>query len=111
MDSVTRRVAALILAVHVGAVFAQTPADRQLIDLERQAARAIVRHDRAVLEGFLADEYLFIDEDGNVANRTQDLALATSRELNIASITYGSDVKVRLYDSRRYLRDRDDDRV
>jgi hypothetical protein len=62
----------------------------------RAAGDAQVRKDKSALEQLFADDYSYIHSNGIVANKAEEIAAATSADMNLTSLTF-SDLKARLY--------------
>jgi ketosteroid isomerase-like protein len=100
---VPRAVAIAVLSSVVGlatAAFAQAPADKVLVErLTTQADawdKAIVRKDRAAIEGNMADDFRQIDGAGNVETKKSFVDGLVSNDLVIDPYTV-EDFDVRLY--------------
>ena len=70
--------------------------EAELRALNRQAAEMQMRHDVGTATRLLADEYIFVQADGQVTNKAQNLAVIGSAEFVCESLIT-SDVEVRLY--------------
>jgi len=73
------------------------PVERELRRLNQQAAEMQVRHDVAAAERLLADEYVFLQADGQVSNKAQNIAVLGSADFVCESFTT-EDVQVRVYE-------------
>ena len=75
---------------------APTQTERELLKLEDEWSQASLKRDAAALQRFYADEYVFIDEDGVVTNRVNELKNLTSGEFRLESYKF-DEMRVRLY--------------
>lgn len=73
-----------------------------LLRLEERWDDALVKKDRATLEGILAPGFMFIDADGSITRRAQLLEGVMAPELEIDPFVT-RDVEVRLYDKTAVL--------
>lgn len=71
-------------------------ADQELLKLEQDWTNANLKADAAVLEHILADDYTWINPDGVLRTKAQNIALIKSGELVIPSMVT-DDMKVRIY--------------
>ena len=63
------------LAIFVAASSAERPSDeRQILALEEAWGRALVKEDRAALEGIVDADFTFIEPDGSLLDRAAYLA-------------------------------------
>ena len=85
-----------VLAASFGWTQVPSPAEQELVKLERAWADALVKRDVAVVQQIYADEYVDTDPDGVVTNKAQDLANLTSGALKLAAQTL-ADLKVHVY--------------
>jgi ketosteroid isomerase-like protein len=95
-----KRFASLLLMSVLGTpgAWAQTPAgpEQALLNVETAWSQAAVNRDRARLEPFYADEYIFTNEDGLASNKAKEIADITSGTFRLTSFRF-SDLKVHLY--------------
>ena len=71
-------------------------AEQELLQLEQEWTNANVKADVAVLDRILADDYTWINQDGVLRTKAQNIELIRSRELVIPSMVT-DDMKVRIY--------------
>jgi ketosteroid isomerase-like protein len=93
-------VVVLVLAV---AAKAQTPAQtevehstQELITLENEWAKSVVKLDLAFMEQILADDYTWTDPEGNVHTKAEEIASIKSGQ-GVVTSCVSDDVKVRVY--------------
>jgi len=80
---------------------AKTPAaskgvEQQLIKLENEWNDAVVKRDAAALEKIEADDYTFIDAEGTLWTKAQDVATFKSGDY-VATSMVADELKVRVY--------------
>ena len=80
--------------------FAQSggSASDEVLRAVRTAGDAQIKGDKATLERFTADDFLYVHSSGTVANKADELAAATAGDMKWTSISY-SDLKARIYDN------------
>ena len=71
-------------------------AERELRQLNDQAAKMQVDHDVATARRLLADDYVFLQADGNVSNKVQNLGIIGDPAFVCESLAT-EDVHVRVY--------------
>jgi ketosteroid isomerase-like protein len=74
----------------------RTVAEKELRQLNQEAADMQVRKDVRAAERLLADDYLFLQADGNVSNKAQNLAVLRDAAFVCRAFTT-EDVVVRVY--------------
>ena len=74
----------------------QNPADSALRQLNREAAEMQVRKDVKAADRLLADDYVFLQADGNVSNKAQNLAVLRDAAF-VCEAFATEDVVVRVY--------------
>jgi hypothetical protein len=95
------KIAGLIVFMFVMAsIYAQQPlpAEKQILKLEDDWARALKTKDRQVLDAIVAPNFTFIEPDGTVKNRDEYLADRTSEIADIESFEL-ADLKVSLFEN------------
>ena len=75
---------------------AKSSVEADIRALNDQVAQMQVRHDVAMASRLLADEYIFIQADGQVTNKAQNVAVIGSADFVCDSLTT-SNVAVRVY--------------
>jgi ketosteroid isomerase-like protein len=70
--------------------------ERELLAVEAAWDDAIVRKDRAALEGIIAEDFILVGTDGRVSNRSEMLDAVLSSDLHIEPFET-RDVRVRIY--------------
>jgi ketosteroid isomerase-like protein len=70
--------------------------EQQLLQMNRAAADMQVRKDAAAADRLLADDYVFLQADGQVSNKAQNIAVLRDPAFVCESVTT-EDVKVRLF--------------
>jgi ketosteroid isomerase-like protein len=72
----------------------QNPEGQELVQIEHEFGEAYKQHDAATLGRFLADDFFYTDEDGQILNKAQYLDRAAHTRLD----SYGfDDMNARLY--------------
>jgi Ketosteroid isomerase homolog len=71
-------------------------AEQELLNLERQWKEAVVKKDVAALQRLYADDYISVDSEGAIWNKTEDIEIDTSGQFNLESFRL-EDMKVRTY--------------
>ncbi len=74
----------------------QKQAERELRQLNRDVADMQVRKDAGAAERLLADDYVFLQADGNVSDKAQNIAVIRDPAFVCQSLI-AEDVKVRVY--------------
>jgi hypothetical protein len=74
----------------------QSAVETELRRLNNEVSQMQVRKDAAAAERLLADEYLFIQGDGQVSNKSQNVAILRSPDFECQALTT-DDVQVRVY--------------
>jgi ketosteroid isomerase-like protein len=74
----------------------QKDAERYIIESERQWAESIVSGDTSAIERFLADDFLGVDTDGTLYDKTKTIADTRSSPKEFVS-NHLNDAKVRFY--------------
>jgi ketosteroid isomerase-like protein len=95
------KIAGLIVFMFVMAsIYAQQPlpAEKQILKLEDDWARALKTKDRQVLDAIVAPNFTFIEPDGTVKNRDEYLADRTSEIADIESFEL-ADLKVSVFEN------------
>ncbi|MHC1767250.1 MAG: DUF1579 family protein [Verrucomicrobiia bacterium] len=93
-DSKTWRPLAVVQYTKVSPLTAN--AEQELINLEKAWAEAVVTRDLTFLERNLGEEYTFVDAEGTVMTKTQQLAQMSSGEY-VTTSAVNDAVKVRVY--------------
>jgi ketosteroid isomerase-like protein len=97
--------ATVVLAVACAITLGQTKkpdqtttaaAEQEIIKLENALMEASIKKDRATLERFYADEYLYIHSNGSVTNKTPEIAEDMAGGSKWTSFSY-SQTKVRFF--------------
>ena len=70
--------------------------EEELLKLEKEFARAIVKNDAEAIEQFLADDWVIIDPDGGVIDKSRFLGVIKSGTLT-HEMMESDDVWVRIY--------------
>ncbi|MEJ7698452.1 MAG: nuclear transport factor 2 family protein [Pyrinomonadaceae bacterium] len=70
--------------------------EQELMQLERDWAKATVNRDASALDRIEADDYIFTDADGSLVTKKQDIADITSGNLTAESINV-DEMKVRVF--------------
>jgi ketosteroid isomerase-like protein len=70
--------------------------EEELLKLEKEFARAIVKNDAEAIRQFLADEWVIIDADGGIIEKARFLGVVESGAL-IHEMMESDDVEVRIY--------------
>jgi ketosteroid isomerase-like protein len=88
----------LMTVLGAPAAWAQAPAgpEQALLTVETEWSQAAVNRDRAKLDRFYADEYVFTNEDGVTSNKAKEIANITSGTFRLISFKF-SDLKVHIY--------------
>jgi len=73
-------------------------AAEEVLRAVRAAGDAQIKGDKATLERFTSDDFLYVHSSGSVANKADELAALTAGDMKWTSITY-SDLKARVYDN------------
>ena len=68
----------------------------ELLNLEKEFAQAIIKNDAEAIERFLADDWLIIDPDGGIIDRSRFLGVIKSGALT-HEMMESDDVSVRIY--------------
>lgn len=71
-------------------------AEQELLNLERQWKEAVVKKDVAALQRLYADDYISVDSEGAIWNKTDDIEIDTAGMFRLESFRL-EDMKVRLY--------------
>lgn len=74
-----------------------TAVEAELRRLNNDVTQMQIRKDAAVAERLLADEYVFIQADGQVSNKAQNVEILRSPDFECQALTT-DDVQVRVYD-------------
>lgn len=85
-----------------GAVSAANPGDveQELIKLDQEWSNVYSKSDpgnQAVLERILADEYMYVEHDGRITDKEQDLAFLKTLGPATESVATNTDYRVRVY--------------
>ena len=88
----------LLNSLRIDATAGQTgpSVEAELRTLNNRVVEMQVRHDVKTADQLLADEYIFVQADGQVTNKSQNMAVIGSPEFICESLTT-SDVEVRVY--------------
>jgi ketosteroid isomerase-like protein len=88
----------LMTALVTPGAWAQAPAgpEQALLTVETAWSQAAVGRDRAALDRFYADEYIFTNEDGVASNKAKEIADITSGAFRLTSFKF-SDFNVHVY--------------
>ena len=89
-------VAVLIFGV---AILARTQAgsvEQELMNLENEWAKSVVKLDLAFMDRILADDYTWTDPAGNVHTKTEEIASIKSGE-GVVTSSVNDEMKVRVY--------------
>ncbi len=70
--------------------------EQELMQMERDWAKATVNRDASALDRIEADDYIFTDADGSLVTKKQDIADITSGNLTAESINV-DEMKVRVF--------------
>jgi ketosteroid isomerase-like protein len=70
--------------------------EEELLKLEKEFARAIVKNDAEAIRQFLADEWVIIDADGGIIDKARFLGVVESGALT-HEMMESDDVEVRIY--------------
>ena len=70
--------------------------EEELLKLEKEFARAIVKNDAEAIRQFLADDWVIIDADGGMINKARFLGVVESGALT-HEMMESDDVEVRIY--------------
>ena len=70
--------------------------EEELLKLEKEFARAIVKNDAEAIRQFLADDWVIIDADGGIINKARFLGVVESGALT-HEMMESDDVGVRIY--------------
>jgi ketosteroid isomerase-like protein len=70
--------------------------EEELLKLEKEFARAIVKNDAEAIRQFLADEWVIIDADGGIIEKARFLGVVESGALT-HEMMESDDVEVRIY--------------
>jgi ketosteroid isomerase-like protein len=73
-----------------------TSPEQTVIALETSWSQAAIARDRAVLDRFYADEYVFTNEDGVTTNKAKEIANITSGTFRLTAFKF-NDLKVHVY--------------
>src|SRR4029450_8276545 len=68
----------------------------ELLKLENDFAQAVVKNDADAIDGFLADDWIVVDPDGGIIDKTRFLGVIRSGALSHESME-SADWRVRLY--------------
>jgi ketosteroid isomerase-like protein len=68
----------------------------ELLKLEKDFAQAVVKNDADAIDGFLADDWIVVDPDGGIIDKTRFLGVIRSGALSHESME-SADWRVRLY--------------
>ena len=71
-------------------------AEQELLNLERQWKEAVVKKDVATLQRLYADDYISVDSEGAIWNKTDDIEIDTAGMFRLESFRL-EEMKVRLY--------------
>jgi ketosteroid isomerase-like protein len=70
--------------------------EEELLKLEKEFARAIVKNDAEAIRQFLADDWVIIDADGGIIDKARFLGVVESGALT-HEMMESDDVEVRIY--------------
>jgi ketosteroid isomerase-like protein len=70
--------------------------EEELLKIEKEFARAIVKNDAEAIRQFLADEWVIIDADGGIIEKARFLGVVESGALT-HEMMESDDVEVRIY--------------
>ena len=79
-----------------GIAQAEAPGEHELLELNAAAADMQVRKDVVTADRLLADDYVFLQADGNVSNKAQNIAVIRDPAFVCQSLVT-EDGKVRVY--------------
>ena len=68
----------------------------ELLKLEKDFAQAVVKNDAAAIDGFLGDDWVIVDPDGGIIDKTRFLEVIRSGALS-HELMESADWRVRLY--------------
>jgi hypothetical protein len=93
-------IAVVVACVASAAGLAQSAgsAADEVLRAVRAAGDAQIKGDKATLERFTSDDFLYVHSSGSVANKADELAAVTAGDMKWTSISY-SDLKARVYDN------------
>jgi ketosteroid isomerase-like protein len=70
--------------------------EEELLKLENDFAQAVVKNDADAIDGFLADDWIIVDPDGGIIDKTRFLEVIRSGALS-HELMESADWRVRLY--------------
>jgi ketosteroid isomerase-like protein len=93
-----RTIIALLIAAAGIPLFAQTKSTgiQEILKLEDEFGRAIIKNDPEAIGRLLADDWIIIDPDGGIIDRARFLAVIRSGSLS-HEVMDSRDVRVRIY--------------
>jgi ketosteroid isomerase-like protein len=68
----------------------------ELLKLENEFAQAVINNDADAVDGFLADDWIIVDSDGGIIDKTRFLGVIKSGALS-HEMMESTDLRVRLY--------------
>ena len=92
----TGLLAALVLPVFGATAADASSVEQQLMQMERDYAKAIVKKDTATLDKIFADDYILVGADGKSMTKAEGMAEVKSGSLATQSIELGP-MKVRVF--------------
>jgi len=91
-------VGAAFVATIVGSAQPGGSVSDEVLRAVRTAGDAQIKRDKATLERFTADDFMYIHSSGSVSNKADEVAAVTAADVKWTSISY-SDLKARVYDN------------
>jgi len=88
-------VGAAFVATIVGSAQPGGSVSDEVLRAVRTAGDAQIKRDKATLERFTADDFMYIHSNGTVANKAEEIAAAAAGDIKWTSIQY-SDLKARV---------------
>jgi ketosteroid isomerase-like protein len=89
-------VAVLVFGVAVLAKTQTASVEQELLKLENEWAKSVVKLDLAFMERILADDYTWTDPEGNIHTKAEEIASIKSGQ-GVVTSCVSDDVKVRVY--------------